>query len=132
MANILVIDDDELLLYTVSEMLEEEGHTVSVACDGDAGLILLQDGCFDLVITDIIMPKKEGIETIHEISELYPGLPIVAISGGSRMGRLDSYLPTAKALGASRTLAKPFRLEELLAIVRETLAGAGEAPRTPA
>jgi len=122
MAHILVIDDDELLLHTVQEMLEDEGHKVSVACDGVAGIALLATGVFDLVITDIIMPKKEGIQTIHEITELQPGLPIIAISGGSRMGRLDSYLPTAQALGAVRTLAKPFRLEELLTTVSETLA----------
>jgi len=122
MKRILVIDDDELLLDTVREMLEGAGHVISVACDGNEGLALLSTGTFDLVITDIIMPNKEGIETIHDITERQPDLPIIAISGGSRMGRLDSYLPTAHALGAVRTLAKPFRLETLLEAVTETLA----------
>ncbi len=131
MARILVIDDDELLLHTVREMLEDAGHNVAVACNGSAGLAILGKGSFDLVITDITMPKKEGIQTIHEITELQPQLPIIAISGGSRMGRLDSYLPTAQALGAVRTLAKPFRLEELLATVSETLAERETRAETP-
>ncbi len=130
MARILLIDDDELLLQTMREMLESVGHDVATAGDGNAGLALVENDRFDLVITDIIMPDKEGIETIHELTTAHPEIPIIAISGGSRMGPLDSYLPTAKAFGARRTLAKPFRLKELLATVSEILAGGTAAMPT--
>jgi CheY-like chemotaxis protein len=75
----------------------------------------------DIVITDIIMPDKEGIETMTDIMQDFPDVPIIAISGGSLQG-LGSYLPTAAALGAFATLQKPFRGEELLRLIEAALA----------
>lgn len=119
MAKILIIDDEETVRFSLHEMLVEEGHVVDEASDGEEGLAKIDGSAFDLVITDLIMPRKEGIETIAEIRRRFSGLPILAISGGSRMRGLDP-LAQAKAAGAAGILRKPFSCGELLEMV-ETL-----------
>ena len=101
-------------------MLELEGHEVVDAPDGKLGLQLFREEGADLVITDIIMPEKAGLETIMELRKDYPGVKIIAISGG---GAIEPrvYLHYAKEAGAMRTLPKPFEREELLEGVRELL-----------
>lgn len=119
MSAILVIDDDASVREVVSEMLRLEGHEVTIAENGSDAIPLLSTHDFDLVITDLIMPEKEGIETISEIRRTDRRIPIVAISGGGRLGPGD-YLETARYIGADATLAKPFARQELLATI-ETL-----------
>ena len=120
MSAILVIDDDASVREVVSEMLRMEGHDVAIAENGREAIELLGRRRFDLVITDLIMPEKEGIETISEIRRTDQDIPIVAISGGGRLGPGD-YLETARYIGADATLAKPFARQELLATVESLL-----------
>lgn len=119
---ILVIDDEPALRATVRRMLEAAGHSVIEAENGRAGLRLFHAEAMDAVITDIIMPEQEGVETIRQIRALHPTTRIIAMSGGSRTGNLD-YLKMAKTLGADATLAKPFRQQDLLALVDQAYAG---------
>ncbi len=116
MSAILVIDDDASVREVVSEMLRLEGHDVTIAENGREATAMLADRDFDLVITDLIMPEKEGIETISEIRRTDSRIPIVAISGGGRLGPGD-YLETARYIGADATLAKPFARQELLTTI---------------
>jgi DNA-binding response OmpR family regulator len=117
---ILVIDDEELIRLQIRSALEMEGFTVYEAANGNEGLTRIALSVPDVVITDILMPDKEGIETILELRRLHPTVRIIAISGGGRTGNKD-FLKTAKHLGADRTLAKPFGLADLLKLVREVL-----------
>ncbi len=121
MSAILVIDDDPAVREVVREMLRGEGHEVSTADNGRQALEALAAEVFDLVVTDLIMPEQEGIETIAEIRRRDPDIPIVAMSGGGRLGPGD-YLETARFLGADATLAKPFGRQELIATVEALLA----------
>ena len=121
MARILLIDDDDQFRALLRKMLEKAGYDdIEEANDGRIGVKLFRQRSFDLVITDIIMPDKEGIETIIELTDDYPQIKIIAMSGGGRIGPQD-YLETAKRLGASRTLAKPFNYSELIDTVHELL-----------
>lgn len=113
MARILIIEDEELARYTLCEALQTAGHDVDQADNGVTGTLLLRTQSYDLVITDIIMPEKEGIGTIVEILEDKPEQKIIAISGGGRLGA-EGYLETASAFGAYATLAKPFSDQELI------------------
>lgn len=122
MALILIIDDDDALRATMRKILERAGHEVRDAVDGDRGLKVFREEGPDLVITDIIMPEKEGIETIQELRQEAPDLPILAVSGG---GRADPSEPLTDAmlLGADETLAKPFGVDELVDVVERLLGG---------
>lgn len=122
MALILIIDDDAALRATVRKILERAGHEVRDAGDGDRGLRIFREEGADLVITDIIMPEKEGIETIQELREADPDLPILAISGGGRADPSEP-LTDARLLGADETLAKPFDVDELRKTVEHLLGG---------
>ena len=120
MARILVIDDDATVRLSVKLALEDADHAVQVAADGSQGTILFRKSPADLVITDIFMPEKEGLETIDEIKRLRPQTKIVAISGGGRMAS-DDYLKIAESLGADRSLQKPFDIQHLVDVVAELL-----------
>lgn len=123
-ATILLIDDDQQVLNVLGEMLRLEGHDVYTAENGLIALSILNRQQFDLVITDLIMPEKEGLETIAEIRRDYGSMPIIAISGGGRGGPMN-YLETARYIGADRALKKPFQRRELIAAVRELLSTGG-------
>jgi CheY-like chemotaxis protein len=110
----LVIDDDELVRATIVSILESVGYEVFEAEDGQQGLLLFHRHAVDLVITDILMPSKEGIETIVEIRQRNREVRIVAVSGGGNIGSV-SVLHAAQRLGADAVLSKPFSKEELLA-----------------
>ncbi len=120
MARILIIDDDEQLLAMLRQMLEREGYEILEASDGKEGLRRFRENPTDLIITDLIMPEKEGIETIMELRRDFPDVKIIAISGG---GRVDpwQYLSIAKSFGVQYTFAKPIERKELLNAVRELL-----------
>lgn len=124
MARILLIDDDDALRGVIAQSLEHAGHTVVQAADGRQGVDLFHATSIDLVLTDLVMPGKEGVETIIELHQKKPSLPIIAMSGG--MPRSNMYLEIAAKLGARRTLAKPFMPQELLAAINDTLAEAGQ------
>jgi DNA-binding response OmpR family regulator len=126
MARILIIDDNADMRDVLHEILARRGHEIDTARDGDVGLRRFDDFEFDLVITDMFMPKKDGLETIKHVLAKSPHTPIIAISGSltSTLG-FDvhpDYLKMAATFGA-RTLAKPFGGYDLLALVRECLEG---------
>ena len=121
MSAILLVDDDTSVLDVMSEMLRLEGHQVTVAENGEEAVKCVSKDAFDLIITDLIMPEKEGLETIADIRRQYAQMPIIAISGGGRLGPND-YLETAKFIGANATLAKPFARTELIKAVDALLA----------
>jgi len=122
MARILVIDDEPNILMMLKRMLEKAGYDVDIAVNGEEGLALFKKFPADLIITDIVMPEKEGLETIRELKKEYPNVKIIAISGG---GRIDSreYLESARLFGAEKIFKKPFRQKEMVAAVKELLSG---------
>ncbi len=120
-AKILLIDDDPALLNLVQLGLSAEGYQVRTACDGKVGVKLLQQEMPDLVITDLVMPEQEGLETIIQLRKHHPQLKIIAISAGIHKGTIDM-LPAALLLGAQKTLSKPFTLEALVTAVQDVLA----------
>ena len=120
MAKILVIDDDHTIRLSLKMALEDAEHHVEEAADGEEGMICLRNNPADLVVTDIFMPEKEGLETIDEIRRNWPRTKIIAISGGGRMDP-DDYLEIARRLGADRTFCKPFDISLLVATVDELL-----------
>jgi len=126
MAIILVIDDDVGIRRFLARALASEGHKVLEAPDGLAGLTLFRERAPELVITDIVMPGKEGIETIREMRRHTPRIKILAISGSS-FPHSAHYLDMAAKLGADVTLLKPIRPAELRDAVA-TLIGAGPQP----
>ncbi len=121
MANILVIDDEELARYTVREILQSAGHAVTEAGNGNEGIKLQHEHRFDLVITDIIMPEKEGVETIIELKRDYPDLKIIGVSGGGRARNLH-FLDISEQFGADKVLKKPFTYDQLMECVDACLA----------
>jgi DNA-binding NtrC family response regulator len=110
---ILVIDDDHLVRYALSKILSSAGYEVVSAPDGRRGMAALREEHPEVVITDIIMPEQEGIDTIIQIRRERPGVKIIAISGGGRIRNID-FLGMAQSLGANEVLAKPFEVDELL------------------
>jgi CheY-like chemotaxis protein len=125
LAKILVIDDEPQMRRLLREALVRAGYSVDEACDGLHALVCFANQRPDLVITDIIMPNREGIETIQTIHQKSPSVPIIAISGGGRQNPYE-YLSIAARIGANRTFAKPFRLDELLVAVGELTAASIE------
>lgn len=121
MAVVMIIDDDAALRRLVNRTLSAEGHQVVEAENGEDGLALLPRHRPDVVVTDILMPKTEGIETINRLREHSPAPKIVAISGGG-ISRNLMFLDVARALGVEATLAKPFRPAELVEAVSRLLA----------
>ena len=120
MARILIIDDEESVRVTLSLALESDGHTVVVAVNGEEGMREFRETPADVVITDILMPNKEGIETIMDLRKVRPNLKIIAISGGGRMKNI-SFLDVAKKMGADVTLKKPFRMDVICHAVNKCL-----------
>jgi len=120
-ADILVIDDNDELRGTLREILEGGGYEVHEARNGREGVACCQAQPIDLVITDLLMPEQEGLETIQQLRTLTPPPKIIAISGGGHTGRLQ-FLGAAAVLGANRTLAKPIRMRDLLTAVQDLLA----------
>jgi DNA-binding NtrC family response regulator len=124
MSKILVIDDDPAVRKTIGRILDRKGYEVVMADDGRGGLKLFESEQPDLVITDIIMPEREGLETIRAIHKLAPNAKIIAISGGARIGNID-FLAMAAKLGAREIIAKPFDPAELTSSVSRCLSSAG-------
>jgi YesN/AraC family two-component response regulator len=123
MADILIIDDDRQMRRLLTRILTGAGHTVRQAANGRAGVELFAQQSPDMVITDIVMPDMEGIETILSLRRENPTMPIIAISGGSD----PVYLRAAASLGATEVLRKPFSAHALLEALERML---GKTPET--
>ncbi len=118
-AAILLIDDDSGVRSIVRAMLERMGHDVLTAADGNEGLDVFRRYRAEIVITDLLMPFKEGLETIRELRQLAPDLLVLAISGGGRTLSAERVLDLARSLGADGVLEKPFGQAELEAALGE-------------
>jgi CheY-like chemotaxis protein len=116
-AKILVVDDDAGVRDVVRSMLESEGYSVTVAQNGREALSLLKSAPFRLIITDLVMPEQEGIETIKVVRRDYPGVKVIAMSGAFG----GDYLRIAGYLGAHGTLAKPLQMASVLKVVADAL-----------
>ena len=121
MAHILIIDDDAPIRSALRRALERRGHQVDDAQDGDEGIRLYQERPVDLVVTDILMPGKDGIEVVRELRGLDRNVRVIAISGGGDRGKME-FLSYAEAFGADAVFEKPFDLDEFLEAVDELLA----------
>jgi len=125
MSRILVIDDDEAIRSLMRRGLERAGHEVVEAPDGAVGTRLFEASPFDLVITDLFMPEREGIETILDLKGRFPDVKILVVSGGLSFGGrvVDELGPLgdAEALGADASLKKPFQLNEFVEVVGSLL-----------
>ena len=120
MERILIIDDEPQIRSMLTLMLEREGYEVVEAPDGVDGIKIYRQNPADLIITDLIMPNKDGIGMIIDLKKEFPNVKIIAMSGGG-LNKPDGYLKGAKKLGAACTLTKPIDREEMLKAVREIL-----------
>ncbi len=120
MASILLVDDNQDLLMAMATCLEDTGHQSTQATNGKVALQLVASSRFDLVITDIVMPEMEGIETILELRRRFPAMKIIAMSGGDAT-HPQTNLHLAQLLGAYTTLNKPFTSDQLTAAISVAL-----------
>ena len=118
MPHILIIDDEPKVRLMLRKLFESQGYTVTEAADGNEGIKQYRADPADLIITDLIMPDKEGMETIVELKKDFPDIKIIAMSGGGKF-RHTGYLDVAKRLGALQTFEKPIRRKELLDAVSQ-------------
>ena len=121
MKSVLVVDDEELIRKGMAAEFERQGYKVDVAIDGRDALAKIEAHDFDLAVIDIIMPEKDGLETVRELQRLRPEMKIIAISGGSRRGSVD-FLEVAREFGAHQILSKPFTRAQLHTAVERLLA----------
>jgi DNA-binding response OmpR family regulator len=123
MPRILIIEDDPLTREWLESLLTRNGYSVELAGNGKEGVALFMRSPADLVITDIVMPEKDGIETITDLKRHHPGVKVIAISGGDRRPENVSrtYLNSAKLLGANRIMQKPIENADILAAVHDLL-----------
>jgi DNA-binding response OmpR family regulator len=112
MQRILLVDDDTALRKLLRLNLTKMGYAVAEASNGKEALAMQLNDPAELVLTDLIMPEKEGLETIPELRKKYPDVKIIAMSGGGR-GSAADYLKIAKMMGADRVMTKPFSYQEL-------------------
>jgi DNA-binding response OmpR family regulator len=119
MTKILVIDDEEQIRFLLTRMLKRDGHEVFIAQDGVEGVLSFYQVNPDLVITDIVMPDKDGIEVIAEIRTTHPKQPIIAMSGGRRI--LAANLDLVETIGVKGILQKPFTHQQLQEVVQLAL-----------
>jgi CheY-like chemotaxis protein len=130
MARILIVDDEPDILVILERMLRKLNHETVLAVNGREAVRRLEEGPVDLIITDLIMPESEGIETIAAVRKRWPGVKIIAMSGGGRQSPMP-YLAVAATLGADATLAKPFERSDLVDALQHVL-GADVPTSSPA
>ncbi|WP_419661562.1 response regulator receiver protein [Desulfosarcina variabilis str. Montpellier] len=124
---ILVVDDDPQIRKLITAILKREKYGVITAANGNLALKALENQAVDLVITDLIMPEKEGIETIMEMRQTHPSIPIIAISGGGKLNP-KTYLNIAKNIGAVSTMTKPIDTADLKSMVKSLLCASDDQP----
>lgn len=127
MATVLIADDEQTVRDVVRRILEMDGHRVLEAGDGEEAIRIVRVEKPELVLVDLFMPRKEGLETIMQLRRSFPEVKIIAVSGGNPTHGM-SFLDVAMRLGAHRTLAKPFSMEMMRAAVTELLAAKPAAP----
>ena len=120
MALILIIDDEPQIRSMLKLMLERDGHEVAEAPDGVEGIKIYRQNPADLIITDLIMPNKDGIGMIIDLKKEFPNVKIIAMSGGG-LNKPEGYLKGAKKLGAACTLTKPIDRDDLLRAINDVL-----------
>ncbi|MFO0700002.1 MAG: response regulator [Nitrospira sp.] len=118
MASILIIDDDASIREFLRRVLEEDGHQVREATNGDVGLLLYHAAPAELVITDLLMPERNGIEVILALAKEYVGVQFIVMTGAAGQ---ETLLDIAMLLGARQVIRKPFTPEEIRRVVRLTL-----------
>jgi CheY-like chemotaxis protein len=120
MATILIVDDDPQVCDVLEQVLQKEGHRVCSALNGAEGICLYRQHLPDLVLLDILMPQKEGLETILEIRQEFPNVKIIAMSAASEGAKID-LLELAQRLGAQHRMTKPFQLQKVIELVDTAL-----------
>jgi CheY-like chemotaxis protein len=121
--SILLIDDEPALRDILSRVMTDAGHRVTVAANGKEASKMLTGAAFDVVLTDVIMPEKDGMQVISELRKKFPEVRIIAMSGGGHVSR-DQYLKIAKGLGAHAVLEKPFPNQQLLTTIESLMPSA--------
>lgn len=111
---VLIVDDDAEMRDAVARILRGAGYAVELAADGDQAIAVQRTRPAEVLITDVFMPSRDGLETIQLFRSEYPDVAIIAMTGGSPTGRVDEYLQVAKIAGARATLRKPFAAQALL------------------
>ncbi len=119
---ILIIDDDQALRDSLRRTLRREGYMVMEAAEGGEGLKVVKNHSVDVVLVDLFMPGKDGLETIKGLRRSHLGITIIAMSGGGEKGNMD-LLKAAQLMGARRTLAKPFSRKDLIEALDESRRG---------
>lgn len=119
--SILVVDDESGIRDLIGRLLTRAGHRVTIAGDGEEATKAIAKQTFDIVLTDVIMPEKDGVEVIAEVRRKHPDVRIIAMSGGGHVS-LEQYLKIAKGMGAHAVLQKPFDQAELLAAIETAMA----------
>ena len=114
-SRILVVDDDEVIRMALQNVLERDGHDVVEANDGKEAIKLMDQGAFDVVITDILMPERDGLETLMHAKKAQPGVKVIVMSAAEN----TLHLHNARGLGAELVFAKPFELGDIVAAVNE-------------
>jgi len=117
--SILIIDDDDQFRGFLRELLESKGFHTFEASNGEAGLLAYEQHNPDMVLTDIIMPEKEGLEMIKDLIKVDPKARIIAMTGGGNYGFCNNYVQLAKIMGAYTALVKPFQTEVLMNAIRD-------------
>lgn len=120
MPGILLVEDDNDLREMLRDTLSRKNFTVLEAVDGKEAILHFKPAVTDLVVTDLIMPEEDGLKVVMKLKEIKPGLKVIAISGGGKVGP-GSYLNVAKALGADAIYSKPFSLNDLVDKIEELL-----------
>lgn len=121
MALVLIVDDDPTVLRMLTQVMQRDGHTVMQAEDGEVAMRLFRRQPADIIITDLLMPNKEGLELIAEAREIAPAVGIIAYSGGGKI-QPENYLEFATGMGADRVFTKPVPITDLSVAVKELLA----------
>ena len=122
---ILLVEDDEVFHAVIAPALSKQGHEVTSVLSGEDALEKIRAGKFDLILVDILMPNKDGIDTIQEIRDTDVDVKIIAISAGGKVG-YSSFLELAQTVGANACLEKPFTPPVLLEKIKEVMNDLGQ------
>lgn len=121
-ATILLVEDEELLRAGVQEVLEIQGYKVITAPDGEQALACLAAQTVDLIITDLVMPKMDGVDFVKQLRKIKPDLPVIVVSGSTRNIMQRYGIDSIQVPGANASLPKPFKSVDLIEQVRQLLA----------
>ena len=121
MAKILIVDDEPIMRDMLTQMLLQDHHEVLMAENGEQGCAIYREEQPELIITDIVMPEKNGLEMLMDLKKEFPELRVIAISGGGGITGAFDYLPVAKLVGADQILKKPFGIKEIRDAIATTL-----------